>query len=294
MGNVMTAGKPLPASAYFEANIFESEITNLFSRVWLPVGRSDEIPTPGSFFTWDRTRVPFVLMRSVDGTVRGFYNSCRHRGAPVVRTPVGRARAFRCQYHSWTYDTFGKLMAVPDERDFGEVNRCAYSLVPLDTEELNGWLWVRQKKEGPALIEEAGQLATALNRFGDAARFHDRQTFMLHANWKAAVERLAELPIGKDSIWHLPNVAVSERDDLVRLIALWPLDERTTTLEIVRCTNGDRDLGDDAALQAELTSALDGLERSGVSLPDQNPVAARLAQTLFDTVDLRPSTAHRA
>ena len=58
-------------------------------------------------------------IRGKDDVVRAFYNTCQHRGAPVVREQAGTARTLRCQYHSWTYDiTEGQLIAVPDERDF--------------------------------------------------------------------------------------------------------------------------------------------------------------------------------
>ena len=57
-------------------------------------------------------------MRGDDGVVRAFYNSCRHRGAPVVRGDCGSARLLSCQFHGWTYDLRGDLVRVPDERDF--------------------------------------------------------------------------------------------------------------------------------------------------------------------------------
>ena len=63
--------------------------------------------------TWERTRVPLLIVHAVDGVTRCFYNSCRHRGAPVVRVPKGKNRALRCQYHSWTYDTTGDSCPSP-------------------------------------------------------------------------------------------------------------------------------------------------------------------------------------
>jgi phenylpropionate dioxygenase-like ring-hydroxylating dioxygenase large terminal subunit len=37
-----------------------------------------------------------------DGTLRGFRNICRHRGAEVT-TGEGNCSTFRCPYHKWTY-----------------------------------------------------------------------------------------------------------------------------------------------------------------------------------------------
>ncbi len=123
-------------------DVYAEERRALWTRTWLPVGRADELPGPGHYFTWEATGVPLLIVRGVDGEVRAFYNSCRHRGAPVVREASGRNRALRCQYHSWTYDTFGKLVSVPDERDFVDLRHEERSLVGVGVRLADGWVLV--------------------------------------------------------------------------------------------------------------------------------------------------------
>ena len=65
-----------------------------------------------------------ILIRGNDEKIRCFYNTCQHRGAPVVRDDKGSSKRLRCQYHSWSYDiTSGALVAVPDEHDFVDLDR---------------------------------------------------------------------------------------------------------------------------------------------------------------------------
>lgn len=218
------------------AELYERELKQIFARFWMPVGRAEELVEVGGYFTWDRTRIPTVMVRSVDQKIRGYYNSCRHRGAPVVRTPTGRARAFRCQYHSWTYDTFGKLMAIPDERDFGNIDRCAHSLVPLRLAELGGWLWIDQSGEAPELAGALGALHPWLEA-RTQYRLAGRRTRLVDTNWKRVVAHLGARVAGAQA--HFPNVCFVEAGGELSMMAAWPRDEQTTEVELVLCAAPD-------------------------------------------------------
>jgi phenylpropionate dioxygenase-like ring-hydroxylating dioxygenase large terminal subunit len=41
------------------------------------------------------------------------FDACRHRGARVCKADKGKATAFKCAYHGWTYDRAGALDGVP-------------------------------------------------------------------------------------------------------------------------------------------------------------------------------------
>ncbi|MFN0094345.1 MAG: aromatic ring-hydroxylating oxygenase subunit alpha [Dehalococcoidia bacterium] len=153
----------------------------LWPRQWLVAGRADELAGPGHYAMWEETGVPLIVIRSVDGELRCFYNSCRHRGAPVVREPRGRNRALRCQYHSWTYDTFGRLVSVPDERDFVDLRFEERSLVPVAAKVVAGWVLVNQSAPdaaAPDLPAQGGKQTLTTLRFE------------AQANWKTMLAAL--------------------------------------------------------------------------------------------------------
>lgn len=58
----------------------------------------------------------------------------RYRGAPVVRDVEGRTTLLRCQYHSWSYGLDGRLMGLPDERDFGCLDKSSRGLMEVRCE----------------------------------------------------------------------------------------------------------------------------------------------------------------
>ncbi len=187
----------LPASRYAGRAFHAAERERVFARSWLLAGRLDEVASPGLYMTWEKTRVPLIVVHAVDGVVRCFYNSCRHRGAPVVRVPRGRNRALRCQYHSWTYDTSGRLVSVPDERDFVDLRREERGLVPVACALAGGGaIFVNEDRDAPALRDWLGPAGTELRGVGDGLRTLDRRSVVVAANWKRVVERLlAEPPV---------------------------------------------------------------------------------------------------
>ena len=116
----------IPGGRYWEPEFFSLECDALFKRGWLYAGHTDQLPDPGSFIVRRRTGIPILLIRGTDRRIRAFYNTCRHRGTPLVRQESGTAGRFlSCRYYGWTYDTTGTLTAVPDPRDWAPWTGCA-------------------------------------------------------------------------------------------------------------------------------------------------------------------------
>ena len=185
----------LPARRFVDRSFYEAERAEIFGKSWLLAGRLDEVPRPGLYMTWEKTRVPLLIVHAVDDVVRCFYNSCRHRGAPVVRVARGRNRALRCQYHSWTYDTSGKLVSVPDERDFVDLHREERSLVPVASEIANSAIFVNEAPEED-LGSWFGPIAGELVSVGsEGLRTLDQRSVTIPVNWKRVMGRLLASPL---------------------------------------------------------------------------------------------------
>ena len=99
----------LPGGRYTDERFFELEKQHLWRKSWLLASHIDEIPEPGCFVLWEQAGQPVVIVHSEAGTVNAFYNTCSHRGAPVVTEPAGRKVRLTCKYHGWSYDHEGEL-----------------------------------------------------------------------------------------------------------------------------------------------------------------------------------------
>ena len=70
----------LPAEFYVSEARFATELDQLFRRMWICVGRGEEIAAPGQFVLRELPGDNIVITRAQDGRVHAFHNVCRHRG----------------------------------------------------------------------------------------------------------------------------------------------------------------------------------------------------------------------
>src|SRR5262249_22927575 len=97
-------------AVYTDAEVFQLEMERLWSRTWIYVGHTSQIPNAGDFLTLDVATQPVIVVRHTDNSVRVLLNRCAHKGTKVVYAPSGNAgKTFRCPYHAWTYRTDGSL-----------------------------------------------------------------------------------------------------------------------------------------------------------------------------------------
>jgi glycine betaine catabolism A len=103
-------GFSLPQPFYFDPAFFRLDLELIFSREWLFVGHECELPNPGTFFTLQIGDYPVVVVRDLEGRIRAFHNTCRHRGSRVCAADKGAAVRLVCPYHQWSYGLDGKLL----------------------------------------------------------------------------------------------------------------------------------------------------------------------------------------
>jgi glycine betaine catabolism A len=149
---------------------YELEKEAVFKRAWLQVGRVEQIPRPGSYFTKEMAAADtsIVVVRGQDGDVRAFHNICRHRGNKLVwndfprEETSGVARQFVCKYHGWRYGLDGACTFVQQEGEFFDLDKADYGLVPVHCDVFAGFIFVNFASEptqslrdflGPMLLD---------------------------------------------------------------------------------------------------------------------------------------------
>jgi phenylpropionate dioxygenase-like ring-hydroxylating dioxygenase large terminal subunit len=211
---------PIPAERYRDPGFFDLERERVWKRSWLYAAHVSELTEPGAYRTFDRSGSPIVIVRGQDDQIRAFYNSCRHRGAPVVRDDCGTARRLTCQYHSWSYDLTGTLKAVPDARSFVDLDTDALGLVPVRCETWEGWVFVNEDPDAPSLVDYLGPLCDQMREInGPSLRKIGTQRHHVAANWKAMVDAFLE-------VYHIrtvhPDNAALLYDDSTVTVAMLP------------------------------------------------------------------------
>ena len=185
----------IPVERFTSDEFWELEQKYLWPRSWVIAGRSEDIPNVGDFFTFDDLGVPILLIRGKDSQVRAFYNTCQHRGAPVVREASGSSKLLRCQYHSWSYDIdSGQLVSVPDERDFVDLDKTERCLPSISCAVWDNWIFVNQDANAISLAEHIGSIADEMSEFqGQSLRTVAKQSEIVPCNWKVTAEAFLEV-----------------------------------------------------------------------------------------------------
>jgi len=189
----------LPALLYFSQDTFEDEKTRIFSSTWQLAGQARQAAHPGDYFTIDLIGEPLLIVRGDDGTLRGFYNVCRHRaGNPA--SGCGNRKLFRCNYHGWTYRLDGVLLVTPEFDGVQDFDPREFGLAPVRTEEWFNLIFVNLDPEAPPLRECLGELPAQAEKSGfPRMMFSERRTYEMKCNWKTYVDNYLEG-------YHLPSV----------------------------------------------------------------------------------------
>ena len=189
---------PLPTEPYLCEERFARERDLVFRRTWINVGRVEEVPKAGDYFVREIAicKVSVLVIRGSDGVVRGFHNVCSHRSNKLVRDERGSCPgSLHCQFHNWVYSDRGKLIRVPDEENFFDLDKRGLGLTPVDTDTWEGFIFVHLDP-GPAetLRDYLGGVA---DRF-DGCPFHEMKLMQAYkveerANWRVALDAQNEL-----------------------------------------------------------------------------------------------------
>ncbi len=146
--------RTLPAHSYVDPSSYRLDLTNIFYKQWIYALHSSQLSDAGSYETLTIGDRPIVLVRGIDGVIRGFFNVCVHRGHWVVRGN-GCVRQLTCPYHAWSYGLDGILRHARGV-DVATLPKGHQGLMPIDVEELHGFLFVRLTPGGPSLRETFG------------------------------------------------------------------------------------------------------------------------------------------
>ena len=183
---------------YWSRERADQEWDHVWTRLWQMGPREEELPEAGDVFIHSLGRESLLFVRLDDGSLRGYFNVCRHRGNRLLLGPDGPAYAprFACAFHGWQFDLDGKLAHVPYRERFDPAvidDPACTSLKSFRVECFAGWLWFTLDDDAPGLLEYLGPLAERLAAYRmEKARIVDYKTFEFACNWKTTFDAFSE------------------------------------------------------------------------------------------------------
>jgi len=210
----------IPAGRYVDPEFIELERRRMWKRSWLYGCHIDELPRPGSYVQWKKTGSPIVIVRGKDNTIRAFYNTCRHRGAPLVKEAHGQLEGFACRYHGWSYALDGRLINLRDKRDFIALDMSCRALIPVRCERFYNWVFVNEDPEAEALAAHTAPFTEYFAQLQpDTFRLVHQEAFDVKSNVKVLLDAFME-------VYHLKSIHTSTVDRF--------LDHRGATIALFK------------------------------------------------------------
>jgi phenylpropionate dioxygenase-like ring-hydroxylating dioxygenase large terminal subunit len=188
----------VPKTRYIDPDFLRLECERVFPRTWLPACRLEEIAGVGDYVEFNVVGESILVVREAEGSVRAFFNSCRHRGTRLARGR-GRVGNLRCPFHAWQYGLDGSNLYVHDEEDFGQLTKDYLCLRRCQVGQWCGWVFINLDGTAEPLQRYLAPLPDRLAILNIAAmRYKWRKTFVMPCNWKTALDGFSES-------YHLPG-----------------------------------------------------------------------------------------
>lgn len=194
-------GDPMSGERYWSPAFMEAEWDKMWTRIWHIGAREAELEEAGDFVVHQFRHESVVLVRQQDGSIRAFFNVCRHRGNRLIVSEAGSVPAFTCAYHGWRWGLDGVLQAAQDPENFAKGNPCGkLKLKELPCESWGGFVWYSMDPNAQPLMEHLDPLPALLaNREMEKMVRVVWRKVEVDTNWKFASDNFNES-------YHLPTV----------------------------------------------------------------------------------------
>ena len=184
--------RTMPPEFYTSETQFEHERERLFRSEWICLGRVQQIPNAGDYFTTTSINEPLIVVRTKPDEIAVLSNVCRHRGT-VLAEGNGNTKSFVCPYHAWTYNLDGQLRRaplLPNRPDFDQHN-CR--LPTFSSEVWGGFIYVNLDGTADPLSPQLDGLSKLTQHYhmDDMVELH-AETSIWDTNWKCLTENFME------------------------------------------------------------------------------------------------------
>lgn len=181
-------------SSYTSKDLFDAEMEKVWRCVWQVACLEAHIPDIGDYYVYDIGRISIIVIRSSETEIKGYVNSCLHRGTKLKPSnSFGRSSQIQCPFHGWTWDLAGELQEVPCSWEFEHLDYESNCLPETQVDIWNGFVFINMDVDAPALLDYLEVLPEHFEHWGFEdwhVSSHIRKE--VHCNWKVAMEGFME------------------------------------------------------------------------------------------------------
>ncbi len=184
----------LRKEAYTDQEWYDADLAGVIRKSWQWVCHVEKLREPGSYVTHNVGGHPIAIVRDRSGTLRAFYNVCKHRAHELL-SGEGNTTRIMCPYHAWVYDLEGQLVRAPYTENLAGFDTSSICLDQIQVEEFCGFIYVNLDPLAPSLAQQSGDLETEIRHWApdiDQLTFGHRLSYDIKSNWKNVVDNFLE------------------------------------------------------------------------------------------------------
>jgi phenylpropionate dioxygenase-like ring-hydroxylating dioxygenase large terminal subunit len=200
---------PVSFKDCYDPEFYELEKEAVFRRSWLHMGRVEQLPRRGTYFTKELTflGLSILVVRGMDDEVRAFHNVCSHRGNKLMwdefptKESHGSCRQIACKYHGWRFDLDGEVSYVHNAPEFFDLKAEDLALPKINCEVWAGFIFVNLQENPSQGLRDfltPGVAKLETYPFGKMTQRYVIES-EIDANWKLYMDAFQEL-------YHVPFV----------------------------------------------------------------------------------------
>lgn len=203
----------LPFSAYTSNEFFKKEKEYLFAQSWHFIWVISDI-SPWKPIKRKILNNNIIIIQKADLSLKAFYNVCRHRGTGLLEE---KKWCIVCPYHNWSYDNNGKLIGIPNQDTFRNLNKASLHLHPVQIDTYKGMIFINFSDTPIPITEAFGVMDEYLEGY-DSKKFDEytnyRQTLHVKANWKIVVENFIDIYhlsyLHQNTLWEFDHLKMKQ------------------------------------------------------------------------------------
>lgn len=183
-------GFTLPQKLYVSEEAYKFDTEIMLKSVWLYACTVAHVKNPGDRFLFELGDTSVIVVRTKDGEIKAFHNSCTHRGAKLCDS-AGKAARLVCPYHQWTFALDGKLLAA---RNMPEgFDKAENGLRPVALENIGGLIFLCLADNPPPIDRVKADIEEQIAIYDmTKLKVAVQDDLIEPANWKLVMENNRE------------------------------------------------------------------------------------------------------
>ncbi len=182
----------VPTRWYTDPGVYAEEVEKIWKKKWQLACRVENLSEVGDTFVYDVAGLSIIVVRVSETEIKGYWNSCLHRGVPLRKCSGNAGRALQCPFHGFTWDLHGKSILIPHPEQFPHIDQEKFTLPEVRVAQWKGFVFINPDPNAEPIENYLGPLSDETHIWPYEMEFSFHVAKIFNSNWKSLQEAFME------------------------------------------------------------------------------------------------------